>query len=749
MGTNNSYGAKAHVGRKANMPRRETTLIRTRSKTISSEELSFYTELAICILKDTQTMHCEFVLKKDGLQLQKEYARDAVEIRRRVAREGLSFLTKTLPALGKAIDIALATGSPIQVRGFELNPATGLPRFLGGLLELIFMSKDDSRFCDYNESVHLAASQQRSVWCFRTLNRWTHGSKDYYLDPYASVSPTPGQPLWSAPANGPEDLSIPWIQKACGPAETALALKLVRQLCYSFYKLELEPDEKVHEKVIQDFVAVDNALPRSYDQVTPTTAHILRTARGLISRVLDRANPADIGCRHGPGAVSTGELSHQKPHFSRFYNRLNKVYPYDQYFFYNQSHLCDRLQEFMAMENLEAGTAKVVLVPKDSRGPRLISCEPLEYQWIQQGQMKVLVDTIESSPLTRGKVNFRSQDVNRHLALDASKASTFNTVVTLDMKEASDRVSVALVRALFPERWFEALMASRSTATRLPDGTVHTLNKFAPMGSAVCFPVEALIFWALGVAVSATCTRWRGGHKELWASLQGPHNPHHVYVYGDDIICEGQIVNLLRPVFEELGLMLNSSKCCTTGFFRESCGLDAYLGVDVTPAKFRQRWSHRYTPDAVLSWVAQSNALYYRGYANASEYVEHALLKRMLIPYVNMGIANHTQETKVTPSFLAFDRPYTRDELTIRNARLRTRKGPDGSKQYSVLCPSSQKVTGSADGWEEMLYHYSVSPPQTVDPEVDNSGPNILYARAGVYSVRRRVKLKRRWMPMS
>lgn len=70
-----------------------------------------------------------------------EIARDADELRTRARCEGLHFLTKVLPALGKSIDVSLASGTPLKTTGFKLAAETQLPRFMNGLFRVVF--RDD------------------------------------------------------------------------------------------------------------------------------------------------------------------------------------------------------------------------------------------------------------------------------------------------------------------------------------------------------------------------------------------------------------------------------------------------------------------------------------------------------------------------------------------------------------------------------------------------------------------------------
>jgi len=143
---------------------------------------------------------------------------------------------------------------------------------------------------------------------------------------------------------------------------------------------------------------------------------------------------------------------------------------------------------------------------------------PAESIWIQQGQRQLLESRIESHPLTKGKIAFTDQTVNGKLALSSSKTREF---CTLDLREASDRISCSLVKALFGPHTYEWMSCSRATHVKLLDGRVIELKKWAPMGNALCFPVESLVFFSLVVA----------GIRSHYGE-----NCNDVYVFGDDII---------------------------------------------------------------------------------------------------------------------------------------------------------------------------------------------------------------------
>jgi hypothetical protein len=384
------------------------------------------------------------------------------------------------------------------------------------------------------------------------------------------------------------DTGVPlFIEKAfnCALEGDSAAVDCVRQLSYVFYKLEVAFDDARTKEVLDEFIQIDTTLPNSD---TYSSERVVETAKSLIKRVLCNIDPYDIRPRHSTGATSCRTKNSDKWAKLRYSRKLDDVYPYSSHFFLSPTHLSDELRRLGDCEELDP-CARVCLVPKDSRGPRVISCEPAEFMYIQQGLMTIIYEGLARHNLTRGLVNFTDQNVNRDLA---RKSSLNGELATLDLSEASDRVSLELVRVLFPDNWFECLSSCRSEETRLPDGRRIVLRKFAPMGSSCCFPIEALIFWAISTAATLTeqsfkpspCEHLR--YEFLGRSTWRVWNT--VFVYGDDIICPASSAEMIISALELVGLKVNLKKCFIDGPFRESCGGDYHLGNDVAPIRFKK-----------------------------------------------------------------------------------------------------------------------------------------------------------------
>lgn len=221
----------------------------------------------------------------------------------------------------------------------------------------------------------------------------------------------------------------------------------------------------------------------------------------------------------------------------------------------------------------ENRTADIRFVPKDSRGPRTISKEPYFALKAQMSFQDFLSTSLTSE--SRGRINFADQTVNQRLSesssLDRQKA-------TLDLQEASDRLWSLVVRRIgrnCPIIRF-AFSKLRSESVRLQNGDIHRLNKFANMGSGLCFPILSLVTYIAAVIGVNDCC----GGSLIKSAEQ-------VYVYGDDLIVPTKAFEAVTKSLVAFGLLVNTNKSYAKGFFRESCGADFYHGVSVTPVRLR------------------------------------------------------------------------------------------------------------------------------------------------------------------
>jgi hypothetical protein len=378
----------------------------------------------------------------------------------------------------------------------------------------------------------------------------------------------------------------------CGSdPDKARLIRAYRSLFFLFYKLEIPFTPEQLELALRKWKECEEELS-NFDYPSYYSRDLI-TARLLIDEVfcVDESYLREIEPRHGPGAVAGGEVGDEKWETASYIPSLHSVYPrYDLYFGYRSA---GRISPAMAQEILaftrksprvEEAVSRLLFVPKDSRGPRTISCEPKELMFVQQGMCRKLMSLFHNR--THGRINFVDQKVNGSIALASSQSGEF---ATIDLQDASDRVSTKLVDLLFPQWTLKYLHALRSTSTRLPDGSLfRDHSKFAPMGSAICFPIESLVFWSLAVTAGINI-----GMSVTDAKAS-------TYVYGDDIIIKPAVFPELVRLYERLALKVNVSKSYVDGPFRESCGVDAWKGINVTPLKIKKDISRR-SPDGALA----------------------------------------------------------------------------------------------------------------------------------------------------
>jgi len=454
-------------------------------------------------------------------------------------------------------------------------------------------------------------------------------------------------------------------------------IKDIRQVGYLFYKYQLPYPDRLVTKVIKEFIDDDKSI-KSFDG-NPSTQSNLYYATEVINEIFSDFSCDQVRPKNGPGSVANGLKPWQRYRPSRFYSNLDALVPYDHMFYYNDRHLFDRWSEYFNTPYDSDGMAHLLAVPKDSRGPRLISSEHSEFMVYQQSLRQSIVPWIEKHSLTGGQVNFTDQKVNGDLALRGSRDGR---LATLDLSKASDLLSLDLVAAVFEDQkeLCNYLLNSRSIGTVTPAGDL-IFRKFAPMGSALCFPVQAIVFYSLLVGrMVANGERLSVAAKKVW-------------VYGDDIIVPTHFVPEAMEVLESVGLKVNHDKSCYTGYFRESCGVDAYKGVDITPVKLKKVWNTRPDAQSIVAWVSMCNNLFAQGYWHVAEILQHKINR----------VIRHKLPLCTSDSPVVGYTTWSRDHAIEANkSRLRW------NRRYQcwtlrARCASTKSKALLHDGWKRLL----------------------------------------------
>jgi hypothetical protein len=435
-------------------------------------------------------------------------------------------------------------------------------------------------------------------------------------------------------------------------------MKQVYQFCMAFKKIQGPADQKLLRSQLADFVDVDIEL-NSLDISLEPVRDIARHAKEIIGDVMKGLDPHDPDQsqlfipRPGPGATNTATKHAHRFRPMRWYTDLFDVFEPSNWFQppysprttwprYWQKQLPTGLTRIgrrrvrSVIRKTTPGhipTSRFKFVPKTFEKMRGICIEENELQWFQQAIRRAMYKRIEAHPVTKGFVNFSSQLVNRALALDGSRNQDW---ATIDMSSASDRISLKLVRYLFSmnKPLLAAIEACSSRWDELPKGTEDyfirylPLNKIAPMGSAICFPIMSLVHYALIRAI-------------LYRASVARDKSRNVYVYGDDIIVDRSCVQAIYDYLPLFGMKINTDKSFSNSLFRESCGCHAYNGVDITPTRFKNLLTIESSPADLATALRLEEAFYYKGYKQTAGLLRHDIQEVALkygikhVPLVN------------------------------------------------------------------------------------------------------------------
>lgn len=335
--------------------------------------------------------------------------------------------------------------------------------------------------------------------------------------------------------------------------------------------------------------------------------------------------PWDIHPRHGPGAVSDlskwgdkyvnlltwpGKLAeiHDETYYRSHAADLSGPFGWNSSVLQLEPDWIEVIEEADSFSGYEVDS-RLCAVPKTYKGPRLITIEGTANQYIQQGMLGWLRRNF--SPACRNSISFKDQSLSGSFALLASVDGRYATV---DLSAASDRLSLWTVeRAIKNPSLLGGLASCRASRVSIPGpllgeplGEDLWLKKYAGMGNATTFPVQSYVYWLCCVSaflategLKATPVTIREASREI-------------RVFGDDLIVPATSVPVLGLILGYLQLKVNVHKTHYQGRFRESCGVDAICGVDVTPFYLK---SCRPTKKAasLVAWVDARNNAYSKG----------------------------------------------------------------------------------------------------------------------------------------
>lgn len=623
--------------------------------------------------------------------------RDLVTIKKRFEDEGYGFLTVALPSLDSSLLLGLSTGCFVCPLGFKTTKGGTIPRLFSGMFNKIFepstgLLKDDADFC---------------------------------------------------------------------------VLKCLRNALLIFKKMRLSPEneEKLHRQAVDTFYQCD--VEAGSVIIQDRQRHHLECVSRLVLNTLTNKDVENATYKHGPGSVEEGYRANQK--WRALSNALrNGAFDALDFGFDVQSHYHSRYREadllrlsridqsqdrprilggrggdeglrrlpegLPLFNGVSRGSARLITVLKNSTSRRTITVEPMLNQFIQQGLNSILREAIRECRVLRNSLALTDQSANQKLALVGSQTDDW---ATIDLKSASDLLSVKLVEVVFGHHseFFHYMMDCRSSQVYSDRKETEHLRKYAGMGNATTFPVQSVCF---AVVCIAAILDMQGLRPTYWNCVRASRQ---VRVYGDDIIVSRKFAHQCVIWLQDVGLKVNAKKSFLEGNFKESCGVDAFRGVDITPLYCRHRPDQDYAadPSIIASFVELSNHMWKEGLYESStvlkDDVEANLGKRLPIVSKFSGLLGWHTRIDSSEAHKWCNRTHT---LMVKSVALSPVKRKDSIDGYAALlkyfCSSKEEPVGDmplAEAFDRTFF------PVEKDPDHLSKTP-----------IRFKSRIKQRWVPL-
>lgn len=481
----------------------------------------------------------------------------------------------------------------------------------------------------------------------------------------------------------------------------AAALESIYMVSVSFKKLRGDYDKNILKQQYEEFCTVDASL-EDIDLFSDDVSPIVENARSRWSVfahdiTLDHES---FKPRPGPGATvdNVQKSKRYAPHV--LFKQLDKVFPYDEWFFSHPWDVVEQSRDYLKLLNSSRTSpySEFLFVPKTREKPRGICKESNEAQFFQQALRSGLAHFI-SKKLAK-HLPLLDQTVHGALALNASYT---RDDATIDESEASDRIARTLVSWVSQDNveLHNALMAVSTRWIKPPKlKGLHKSHletqKFAPMGSGVCFPVMSLIHLFLIQAIISTKIH------DITAETKQDFLDR-VSVYGDDIVVPSHCVPYIYEWLPRFGMKINQDKSYYRSFFRESCGTHGYKGHEVTPVYIKYTNSTHnsdMSETQLISLLESETQLYSRNYTSTAAFLRraiHAKWRKTSLPYVCTG-----------SPLLGFRRPSTSMEITNFNTSGYRRKWDVALQSWAYRVPvlKVRSVVGQINAHNEAYLRY-------------------------------------------
>ena len=413
----------------------------------------------------------------------------------------------------------------------------------------------------------------------------------------------------------------------------------------SFGKKLYFEDETLAPKALSEWEATEDRLAAHV--VPPWVENLKPIISWLLQTPEDITVPEFIVPKHGPGAVAESGVRgiwHKNDAlvWTDYMNYL--VRPRDSYEGYIRPVMPTTARHVNKDEINVSNRAVIIDVPKTHNKRRLICEMPIAKMFLQQGVMNYFYLLMRYSN-ARYFVDMKDQERSHDLTKFGSATGLVDTV---DSKAASDSILWVIIQKIFENKYLKWMTACRVSEALLPTGETRSMVKYAPMGDALCFPVQTLFFTAVSILAAYSLVYERSWQDSVFwdgITLDGSIFSFRYKskvqkkilaprVYGDDVISDMRTTSSIIAMLNDLGVEVNEEKSFiglrTT--FRESCGIFCKEGEDVTPLRFKVKsLSKRLSGETVASLIDFTNRAGEYGYTtvrrNLTSYILNVDIK--------------------------------------------------------------------------------------------------------------------------
>jgi hypothetical protein len=217
---------------------------------------------------------------------------------------------------------------------------------------------------------------------------------------------------------------------------------------------------------------------------------------------------------------------------------------------------------------------KVQAVPKSYKASRIIAMEDTA----RQARAKALFNILDK--YLPDTLPIHDQSVNQRLAC---YGSITGRLATLDLSNASDCISKALFREIFPEEFVELVTPFLGTHL-IVNGKSYIMQQLSTAGNALTFALEGMTFDIIDRAAVEMLRTW---DVDVTTEVEINGRVYKIpSVYGDDQVVASEAAELSMEMLKALGFIVNEAKSFTMGDYRESCGAEFVSGTDVSSYYF-------------------------------------------------------------------------------------------------------------------------------------------------------------------